>query len=368
MKLPKAVSIQEIAMLIGGKTECKEDVKVTSVSLSPLKAQEGEVAFLFDPKVLSRLSECNASIVIIPTGTKCSSPCIYVDRPLLAIQKILTFFQPKRFFPDAGVHPTAVVDPTAELAEGVAVGPYVVIGPQTKIGANTKIMPHCYVGGKVEIGKDCLLYPGCLVADYVKLGDRVILQQGAVLGSDGFAYVTAKPSNIERRLAGGEPLDESNPHLKIPQIGNVIIEDDVEIGSCATVDRATMGATVIGKGTKIDNLVMIAHNVKIGQEALVVAQVAIGGSCTLADRAIVAGHAAIKDHVHIGKDSIVQGHAGVMKDIEDGAVVAGAPSVSTRDFMANAVYMKKMPQLYKDLKEMKKQIAELEKQLSQVHA
>lgn len=366
MKLPKEVSIHEIAMLVGGRVQSPDNVSVSAVSMSPLKAQEGEVAFLFDQKLLSRLDECKASIVIIPTGTKCSTPCIFVDRPLLAIQKILTFFQPKRWLPDPGIHPTAVVDPTAKIGENAAIGPYVVIGPNARVGDRTKIMAHCYIGCDVEIGADSMLYPGCLVADYVRLGSRVTLQQGAVIGSDGFAYVTAKPSNMERRINGETQLvDESNPHLKIPQIGNVVIEDDVEIGSCATVDRATMGATVIGKGSKIDNLVMIAHNVRLGQEVLVVSQVAIAGSCNLGDRVIIAGQAGLKDHINVGKDAIIQGQAGVMRDVAEGAVIVGSPAMPHREFMTGAVLNRKLPQMYADLKEMKKQIKELEAKLRQ---
>lgn len=364
MKLPKEVSIHEIAMLVGGKVQSTDNVKVNAVCLAPLKAQEGEVAFLFDPKIIAQLDNCNASILILPTGTKCDKPCIYVDRPLLAIQKVLQFFQPKRYFPEPGIHPTAIVDPTCEVGKDVAIGPYVVIGPKAKIGDRTKIMAHCYIGGEVVIGENCLLYPGCLVADYVKLGNKVILQQGAVLGSDGFAYVTAKPNNMERRLSGNfELVDESNPHLKIPQIGTVIVEDEVEIGSCTTIDRATMGATVIGKGSKIDNQVMIAHNVKIGQEVLVVAHVAVAGSCNIGDRTIIAGKASITDHIDIGKDAIVSGTSGVMHDVKDGQVVAGVPALPHREQMTQVVLLRKLPKLYNDLKALKKKIDELEKQL-----
>lgn len=363
MKLPKEVGIQEIAMLIGGKAQ-GGDVKVSAVCLSPLKAQAGEVAFLFDPKIIARINECAASILILPSGTKCDRPCIFVDRPLLAIQKMLQFFQPKRYFPEPGVHPTAVVDPSCELGKDIAIGPYAVIGPKTKIGAGTRIMAHCVIGGEVEIGENCLFYPSCLIADYVKIGNRVILQQGAVLGSDGFAYVTAKPSNMERRMAGNfDLLDESNPHLKIPQIGTVVIEDDVEIGSCTTIDRATMGATTIGRGSKIDNQVMIAHNVKIGQEVLVVAQVAVAGSCNVGDRAILAGQASVKDHIDLGKDSIVSGTSGVMRDVPEGGVVTGTPALPHREFMTQVVLLRKLPKMFDEHRAMKKKIEELEAQL-----
>ena len=366
MKLPKEVSIHEIAMLIGGKVQSDQDVKVDRVCFSPLEAQPGEVVFLFGQKVLDKVEQIKASIKIIPTGTKCSTPCVYVDRPLLAVQKVLTFFQPKRYFPETGVHPTAVIDPTAELGADVAIGPYVVIGAKTKVGNKTKIMASTVIGGQVEIGDDCLIYPGCLIADHIKIRNRVILQQGAVIGSDGFAYVTQKESNLERRMRNcWDLVDESNPHLKIPQIGTVILEDDVEIGSCTTIDRATMGATTVGRGSKIDNQVMIAHNCKLGEEVLVVAQVAIAGSCTVGDRVVIAGQAGVVDHLNIGKDAIVQGQAGVMRDIKENDVVSGAPAMYTRDHMTQLALFRKLPKMYDDMKKMRKQLDELQEELKQ---
>ena len=263
------------------------------------------------------------------------------------------------------MHATAIVDASCQLGKDVAIGPYAVIGPKTKIGDHSVIMAHCVIGGEVEIGQNCMIHAACLIADYVKIGNKVILQQGAVLGSDGFAYVTAEPSNMERRMAGNFDLsDASNPHLKIPQIGTVIIEDEVEIGSCTTIDRATMGATIIGRGSKIDNQVMIAHNVKIGQEALIVAQVAVAGSCTIGDRAILAGQASVKDHIDIGKDAIVSGTSGVMRDVGVGDVVTGTPAIAHREFMTQVVLLRKLPRMYDDMKAMKKRIDELEQWLS----
>lgn len=364
MKLPKEVSIQEIAMLVGGKVQSDKGVKVHSVSFAPLEAGEGEVVFLFDPRLLDKLDQCHASIKIIPTGTKCDTPCIYVDRPLLAVQKVLTFFQPKRYYPPKGIHPTAIVDPSCEIGKDVAIGPYVVIGPKTKIGNKSKIMASCVIGGQVEIGEDCLIYPGCLIADHIKIRNRVILQQGAVIGSDGFAYVTQKESNLERRLRRNfDLLDESNPHMKIPQIGTVILEDDVEIGSCTTIDRATMGATVVGRGSKVDNQVMIAHNCKIGQEVLIVAQVAVAGSCSIGDRAVLAGQSGMADHLHIGKDAILQGKAGAMRDVADGAVMTGVPCIPHTQFMKQTALTNRLPSIYDDVKKMKKEIEELRAKL-----
>jgi len=365
MKLPKEFSIGEIAMVIGGRVEGPADVKVQSVAMSPLAAQPGDLALVFDPKLVRRIAECKASAVIVPEGIKCNLPMVVVNRPTLALQKMLTAVQPRRYMPEPGIHPTAVVDKSCEIGEGVAIGPLVVIGPDTKIGAGTKIMAGCVIGGKVVIGESTLLHPGCLIADYVKIGSRVILQQGASLGSDGFGYVTERTSNLEKRMSGSRDVStESNPHLKIPQIGTVIVEDDVEIGANATVDRATMGATIIGQGSKIDNLVMVAHNVRMGKEVLVIAQTGLAGSTVLGDRSIVAGQAGIKDHIRIGADSIVEAQSGVMRDVADGEVVCGTPAVPHIEYMTNVAMIRKGEQMHKELKELKKRIAQLEGHLN----
>jgi UDP-3-O-[3-hydroxymyristoyl] glucosamine N-acyltransferase len=278
---------------------------------------------------------------------------------------MLTAVQPKRFLPPSGIHPTAVIDESAQIDETAAIGPLVVIGPQTKVGPQTKIMAGCLIGGSVTIGENCLLHPGCMIADYIRIGNRVILQQGASIGSDGFGYVTERISNLEKRMAGREDLiAESNPQLKIPQIGTVIIEDDVEIGSNTTIDRATIGATVIGTGTKIDNLVMIAHNCRLGKECIVVALAGLAGSVSIGDRAIIAGHAGVKDHIVIGEDAIVEAKAGVMQDVPDREAVVGSPSVPHRKFFASQVMVqRKLPQMYDDLKVLKDRVAQLEAQL-----
>lgn len=365
MKLPKDLALKEIAFFIGGKVEGNPDTKVSNFAMNPLNAKEGDLAVLFDKAYLKRIDECKATAAIVPTGTKCSLPHITVDRPLLAMQRMLGVMQPKRFLPPKGVHPTAVIDETATLGEGVAIGPHVVVGPGSSIGDNTIVMAGCVIGGQVKIGRNCLLHPGCLLADYTQVGNRVIFQQGASIGADGFSYVTEKMSNIERRLAGIKELSkEQNSNLKIPNIGNVVIEDDVEIGSCATIDRATVGSTKIGAGTKIDNLVMVAHNCTIGKDVLIISQVAIAGSCKIGDRAILAGQAGLKDHVTIGADAIVEGQAGVLSDIEENDVVVGSPAWSARESLTALACSRKTPQMVKDIRALQKKVAELEAKLS----
>jgi UDP-3-O-[3-hydroxymyristoyl] glucosamine N-acyltransferase len=366
MKLPKEFSLAEIAALVGGKVEGDATTRVDSVALSPLEAGKGDLALFFEPKYISQIDKCKASAVLVSEGVATNLPRIIVKRPLVSLQKMLTAVQPKRYVAEKGVHPSAFVDPTAQLGADVAIGPQAVIGPKTKIGARTKIGAGCLIGGEVVIGEDCIFHQGAKIADYVKVGNRVILQQGASLGADGFSYVTERPSNMELRMGGVFKLsDEPNPLLKIPNIGTVIIEDDVEIGSNACVDRATMGATVIGAGSKIDDLVMIAHNCRLGKEVIIAGHTAVAGSCTLGDRVILAGQVGLKDHVRLGKDVILQGQCGARNDIEDGAVMVGSPAEPVKDFFVMYAHVRKLPKMAADFRTLKKKIDELERVFGQ---
>lgn len=367
MKLPAEMTLQQIAHVIGGRVEGPADLltnlKVSSVAVSPLQSTEDDLALVFDEKLVC---QCKAKALICTPKAKTELPRIVVERPMSAVQKMLSAIAPKSHCPPAGVHPTAVVDPTAQLADGVAIGPLVVIGPECKIGAKTVIHPGTIIGAKVEIGENCSIGAGCLIADAIKIGNRVILQQGAVLGSDGFGYATERESNLERRLRGDRDLkDESNPHLKIPHIGTVIIEDDVEIGSCTTIDRSTMGATTVGRGTKIDNLVMIAHNCRIGEEVLIIGTTAVGGSCTIEDRAIISGGAIVLDHIRIGKDAILEGMSGVIRNVPAGEVQVGIPAIERREFIEQLIRLKKLKSTYSDVKKLNERVEKLEALLAE---
>jgi len=364
MKLPTELTLSQIAHIIGGRVHGTPDLKVGSFAISPLAAKEGDIALVFEPALLKVLDQCKASAVIVPEGTQADRPMILVERPTLAIQRILTAVQPKRHAPEKGVHSTAVVDPTAELGEGVAIGAHVVIGPRTKLGAKTKVLPGTYIGADVTIGEDVHISSNCSILDGIKIGNRVILHPGVCLGSDGYGYVTEKVNNMERRIQGIRELsDEANPHLKIPQIGGIVIGDDVEIGANTTVDRATMGATTIGNGTKIDNLVMIAHNCTIGKDVLIIAGTMVAGSCTIGDRAILAGGVGLKDHLKIGKDAILEGRAGAMRDVPEGDVQSGVPCVPHTDHMKQIAAVRRLPQMMSDFKTLQKRVAQLEQQL-----
>jgi UDP-3-O-[3-hydroxymyristoyl] glucosamine N-acyltransferase len=362
MKLPAPMTLSQIAAFVGGRVEGPADLTVSGMSPSPYDATEDDIALAFEKKYLKELDSFRAKALVVPEGVRSNKPLVLVQRPNLAIYKILSALKPKIYGPDKGIHPTAVIDPTAEVDANVAVGPHVVIGPKTKIGAKTTIMAGTVIGGEVIIGESCFFHPGCLIGDRVKIGNRVIMQQGASIGSDGFGYVTERISNLELRMAGSSEFSrEPNPHLKIPQIGTVVIEDDVEIGSNSTIARATIGATVVGKGSKIDNLVMVAHNCRIGREVLLVAQVGIAGSCVINDRAILAGQVGIADHISVGEDAVLEGQAGVMKDIKDQEIQVGTPSTSVRDFFTARALERKLPKLFDEVRQLRKQVAELQK-------
>jgi len=369
MRLPQPMTLGQIAAIIGGRVHGDQTIEVQTVCPSPMQAKADDLAFVFDQKVVKKLADCLAKAVVAPEGTEKTHPdrnMVLVPRPNLAIQKVLTALGVKRYYPAAGVHATAVVDESAELGENVAIGPYVVIGPKSKIGAGTKIMAHTVIGGEVEIGENCLFYPHCIIADYCKIGNRVIMQQGASLGSDGFGYVTERPSNLEKLMEGNKDfLDDPNPLLKIPQIGNVVLHDDVEVGAYTTIDRATMGSTIIGEGTKIDNLVMIAHNNRIGRESLIIASVSIGGSCVLGDRVVVGGGSSLSDHCNMSNDSILSGGSGAMRDIPTGEVHVGTPAVVSREFFSQVVNSRRMPKFLDDMRNMKKRMTALEELLAQ---
>ncbi len=366
MQLPSPMTAKEIAEIAEGQIRGNADVSVTSIALDPLKATKEDMALVTDRQILKFIDKCQASIMVVPHDLDYSSEgqtVILVKRPKIAIQKLCQKLAPPRFYPEKGIHPTAIIDKTANVSKSACIGPYVVIGPHSKVGDNTIIMSHTSIGGKVEIGEDCLIYPSCLIADYTQIHNRVILQQGAGIGSDGFGYTTARPTNAEIIYVGGHSShlsEERNPHIKVPQIGKVIIEDDVEVGSYATIDRATIGNTIIGAGTKIDNLALIAHNCKVGKDCIVIGTSAIGGSCTIGDRSILAGGVKIKDHVVIGKDVVLEGLAGVMRDVEDCEIQVGIPATNAREQIKMHANMRRIPRINDDVRELKEKVRELE--------
>ncbi|MCW5934591.1 MAG: UDP-3-O-(3-hydroxymyristoyl)glucosamine N-acyltransferase [Fimbriimonadia bacterium] len=258
--------------------------------------------------------------------------------PRLAFAQALSLFNPMPK-PALGVHPTAVIGAGVSLGDEVSIQPYAVIGDGAKIGHRVNIYPYVYVGDGAVVGDDCTLYPHAVVMPFVALGDRVALHPGAVVGGDGYAYV-----------------QHEGIHHKIPQIGTVVVEEDVEIGSNATIDRAMTAETRIGKGTKIDNLAQIAHNVKVGSHCLIVSQVGIAGSSVLEDYVVLAGQVGVKDHVRIGQGAVVGAQGGVTKNLAPNTVYWGTPAISHRELLHILSHFHRLPQLAERIQALEKKL------------
>jgi UDP-3-O-[3-hydroxymyristoyl] glucosamine N-acyltransferase len=272
-----------------------------------------------------------------------AKPAIRVENPRVAFTRILTLFNPPPQV-EQGVHPTAVVGKNVSLANTVAVMAQVFIGNDVSIGDGTILYPHTFIGNGVKIGQNCIIHPNVTLREGTELGNRVIVQSGAVLGGDGFGFVTVE----------GE-------HLKVPQVGNVVIEDDVEIGSNTAIDRATTGSTLVKRGTKIDNLVHIAHNDVIGEHCFIVAQTGISGSVTVGHHVTLAGQTGTTGHINIGANSVFIGRAGITKDTPDNYFGAGVPARPHQEWLREQVALHKLPEALRKIRDLEKRIAEMEK-------
>ena len=327
-------SLEELSQIVGGILSKVESANIERLA-PPLKADANTLALALSEEEIENLPKTSAKAALVPLGVNLEFiSTIEVERPRLAMMKLLHLFCVPPDTP-INVHPTAVVHPTAKLGENVSIGANVVIGRDVIIGNNSKILPNCYIGKNVVIGDNCLFHAGCNIGDFVKIGNRVILNFGVSVGSDGFSFVTEKQSNIEQAKSEGEIKDakEDQKIFKIPSVGSVRIEDDVEIGANSAIDRGTIEDTVIGEQTKIDNLVQIGHNCKIGKGCMIVSQVGIAGSCEIGDRVVIAGQAGLADHLKIGADSIIMAKAGVSKSFPEKSIVIGSPAVPRKDFI-----------------------------------
>jgi UDP-3-O-[3-hydroxymyristoyl] glucosamine N-acyltransferase len=305
-------------------------------------ARPGDLTFAENEVYFARAEKSAASAILAPAPFTCpGKTLIRVPNPRVAFARVLPLFFPPEKLPP-GIHPGAVVAASAQVDPSAHIGPHCTVGERTRIGARTALRGGNHVGADCRIGDDVCLYPNVVVYPQVQIGHRVSIHAGTVIGSDGFGYV----------------LDEGR-HGKVPQIGNVIIEEDVEIGANAAVDRAALGSTVIGQGTKIDNLVQIAHNVLVGAHSLIVAQVGIAGSTRLGNHCVLAGQAGLAGHLKIGNQVTVAAQAGVMRDIEDGQKVLGSPAIPDRDAKRQMIAAMQLPELIKRVRQLEKQVADL---------
>lgn len=335
------MTLQEILRLVDGTTSSKNfELKINGfASLSD--AQGGELSFFYSPRYLQELRQTKAAAVLVPLSfeEEHDSILIKVKDPSVAFDSIIAALaKHEEESPKRGVHPTAVVAPTVKLGHNVSIAAYVVIEEGAEIGDRTVIGAHTFIGARAKIGVDTLLHPHVTVREHCLLGNRVILHPGVVIGSCGFGYDS-----------------KTGTHQKIPQIGIVQIEDDVEIGANTTIDRARFGRTHIGQGTKIDNLVQIAHNVVIGPHNIICAQVGIAGSTRTGAYVTLAGQVGLSGHIEIGDKATLGAQAGVSKNVGAGEIVIGAPAKPLKVWKQNNFYIHQLGKLFERVKALEKE-------------
>lgn len=344
------VTLQQLAELVGGQVTGDPEQEIRRVA--PIdSAGDGEITFLSNSKYLPKLAETKASAVIVANGVEVEDRNLLVcANPYLAFAKVLTHLHqsaPAR----SGILPGAHVADSARCGEGVTIYPGCVVGERVTIGRGTVLHPGVIIYDDVTIGEDCLLHAGSVVREECRLGDRVILQPSAVIGSDGFGFAPDGPR-----------------YYKIPQVGIVVLEDDVEVGACSCVDRAALGETRICRGVKLDNLVQIGHNVTVGEDTVMAGQTGIAGSTKIGRHCTFGGKTGTAGHIEVGDNIIVAGGGGIANSVEGGAqprILSGAPAFEHRDWLKASMVFPKLPELRKEVRILKKQVEQLQEKLKE---
>ncbi|NLA06226.1 MAG: UDP-3-O-(3-hydroxymyristoyl)glucosamine N-acyltransferase [Firmicutes bacterium] len=342
--MSKELTLEELARIVGGVPV--GDPRLCIMGAAAVEnAGPGDITFAESAKILEVATQGRAGAVITKHGEDLKTkPGILVENPRFAFAKTLEIFAPDIPRPPEGIHKESVVAESAIIGKGVRIGPKVVIEDRAVLGEGVILYPGVYIGEDVKIGDGTVIYPNAVIRERVSIGRDVIIHGGAIIGACGFGFVTYE-----------------NEHHKIPQTGTVIVEDDVEIGANTCIDRATMGATIIGKGTKIDNLVQIGHNVRIGDRCIIVAQTGIGGSSEIGEGTILAGQVGISDHVTIGPGSLVAGGAEVFTNLPPGSFVSGRPARPHKEQLKIEAASRKLPDVLEKLRELERRLNEMER-------
>jgi UDP-3-O-[3-hydroxymyristoyl] glucosamine N-acyltransferase len=351
---PSSLTLAEIAEKVQGELVGSAEFVIRGAGPIHLAGPE-EITFLEDPEFAPRLSECKAGAILLAKRTPEADgrATIIVDQPYSAFVDMLEFFHP-RTRSEIGISPTASMADDAEVGDGTNVYPGAHLGRGVRVGENCEIHPGAFVGDGAVVGSDCILWANATVYHGCELGDRVILHSGAVIGADGFGYTQTR--------VPGNPM-EPVIHRKIPQIGKVVLGDDVEVGANSTIDRATFEVTRIGRGTKIDNLVQIGHNCSVGVHTLIVSQAGVAGSTKLGNYVTLAGQVGVTGHIEIGDQVVVGAQGGVTKSIPAGSKLWGTPATDHRKWMRTIVAMAAGPETRKNVADLQRRIIELEKRL-----
>jgi UDP-3-O-[3-hydroxymyristoyl] glucosamine N-acyltransferase len=344
----RPMKLRELAERLQCRLEGDGEIEIHRVA-GIEQARPGDLTFVANPKYQALLASTGASAVIVGEAAP-GRPALSLLRtphPYLVFARAVELLMPSAA-PTPGVNPLSAVASDAILGPGVSIGAFAFVGAGASIGARTVVYPHAVIGPGARLGDDCVVHAHVSVRERVTIGHRVVLQDGAVIGSDGFGFV--------RR--------EDGTHFKIPQHADVVIEDDVEIGANTTIDRPAVGETRIGAGTKIDNLVQIAHGVVVGRRGLIAAQAGVAGSTILEDDVVLAGQAGVTGHIRIGRGAVVAAQAGVSKSVEPGELVSGFRGMPNRDWLKASAVFQHLPALRKRVADLEQRLGELEEKLA----
>jgi len=337
------MNLEDIAKKINGTVIGDASLEITDVR-SIETAEEGHITFVTGKNLLDKLRESKASAVLVDSKQELNMNQVINPKPMLAFARLLDLFHPKTR-PKPGIHPTVVLGEHVTLGKRVTLSPLVFIGNNVQIGDDVVVYPgvvidnNCILGSHTVIHSNVTLYSGSVI------GNHVILHAGVVVGADGFGYT----------------MDEKERHVKINQIGNVVIEDNVEVGSNSCIDRAAMGTTLIKEGTKIDNLVQVAHNCTIGEHCILVAQVGIAGSCKLGHHVVLAGQAGLSDHVSVGDRVTLAAKSAALRDIESNSIYGGIPALPLSTWKRSVTILPKLPSLARKVRDLENRLNDIEK-------
>ncbi len=333
-------TLQELAEILGGEVAGDGEILISGLSNIPM-SKAGDLTFAVPPHI-DEAKTCAASAVLIPLDTEnFPKPAIKIQDPRAAFAKLLELFTPKIKIP-VGISPKAHIGKDVKISDNVAIMPFAVVDDGAEIQSGAVIYPHVYIGQHAIIGENTIVYSSATVREFCKVGKRCVIHSSAVIGSDGFGFTTS-----------------NGVHTKVPQVGNVIIEDDVEIGAHVGIDRAAMGSTIIGHGTKIDNLVHIAHNCKIGANCLIVAQTGISGSTTVGDNVTFGGQVGTVGHITIGGNSVYAARSGISKNMPENFFGCGFPIQSHSDWLKHQAALKRVPELIEKVRRLEQIIQSL---------
>lgn len=345
----RRLKLHDLAQQIGCRLEGDGTLDILRVA-GIEHAGPGDVTFVSNPRYASAIRDTKASAVILGMDAP-GAPCAVLrcSNPYLAFARAVGLFAaPTR--PAVGIHPTAVVAPDAVIGADVAIGPLVCIDEGVRIGARSVVMARAVIGPGTTIGEDCLIHAGVSIRERVTVGNRVVVQDGAVIGSDGYGFAKRDDGTYE----------------KILQPGGVVIEDDVEVGANSTIDRPSVGETRICAGAKIDNLVQVAHGVRVGRNTLLCAQVGIAGSTVVGDDVVLAGQVGVAGHLEIGNRVVATAQSGIPNSVEAGSLVSGYPAIPNKEWLKSSAVYRRLPELKKTIGALESRIAELEQQIAAI--